>query len=435
MNLRREALPFFAAVVAIATGAPGGARAADFDLQSRIASAAAGSIIEVPAGSYRGPFVIDKPLRLHGARNAKLEGDGQTHVVEVRAPGVELAGFVIRHSGADLARDHAGVFVTGANAIVRDNTIVDCLHGIYVKGANGVRLLHNTIRGRAQSETIGDPVLGGVKLRPEELCSSEIEQNQRGNGIHVWKSERLEIADNDIRGTRDGIYFSFAHRTRVERNRISQVRYGLHYMYSNENTFRDNLFTDNVAGAALMYSRGIALERNRFLANRSERAYGLLMHSVDDTRVEHNVIRGNTVGLFLEVNTGDRVEENLIAGNYIGMRITDSSSNNLIARNRFVRNLHPVETTGDNQANRWAVDGRGNFWDGALRLDLNQDGVADLAHHEVDVFGQWRRPFPAIGLLSGSPGETLVRFIYSRVPVRGLSGVTDPHPLAIPPSR
>lgn len=402
---------------------------AAFDLAAELREARPGTVIDVPPGRYAGPLVIDRPLHLHGQPGAILDGDGKTHVVEIRAPDVEMAGFVIRHSGTNLSLDHAGVFITAARALVRNNTIVDCLHGIYVKGTNDGRLMHNVIRGRAELETVTDPIVSGLKLKPQELCSSEIEQNQRGNGIHLWKVARFEIVGNDIRGTRDGIYFSFAHHTRVRGNRISQVRYGLHYMYSNANLFEENLFTDNIAGSALMYSNGITLRRNRFVANRSQRAYGILMHSVDDTRVVDNLVQGNTVGMFLEENIRDRVEGNVVAGNYIGLRITDSSSENVIAHNRFTRNLHPIESNGLNEANRWAEQERGNYWDSALRLDLNQDGVADLPHREVDLFGPWRRPFPAIGLLSASPGETLVRFIYSRVPVRGLSGVTDPHPL------
>jgi nitrous oxidase accessory protein len=355
-------------------------------------------------------------------------------VVEIRAPDVELAGFVIRKSGADLARDQAGVYVTAPRAIIRDNQIVDCLHGIYLKATNDVRVLRNVIRGRAEIETVADPIVSGLKLSSDELCSAELEQNQRGNGIHLWKSLRIEIADNDIRGTRDGIYFSFADQTTVRNNRISRVRYGLHYMYSDENVFEGNTFTDNAAGAALMFSADITLRGNHFTANRAQRSYGLLLHTVDRALIENNRVEGNTVGLYLESNNSNRVLGNHVAGNYIGLRISESSADNTFAGNAFVRNVHPVEMAGTSEANRWSVDGRGNHWDGALALDLNRDGVADLAHREVDLFGPWRRDFPAIGLLSGSPGDRLIRFVYSRVPVRGLLGITDPRPLVRAPS-
>lgn len=409
--------------------APMALAAEAFDLATAIREAKPGATIDVPAGNHRGPFVIDQPLRLHGASGAVLEGDGKTNVVEIRAPDVELAGFVIRKSGGDLARDQAGVFVTAPRAVIRDNQIVDCLHGIYLKATSDVRVLRNVIRGRAAIETVADPIVSGLKLSPDELCSSEVEQNQRGNGIHLWKSLRIEIADNDIRGTRDGIYFSFADQTVVRNNRISRVRYGLHYMYSDENVFEGNTFTDNAAGAALMFSADITLRGNRFTANRSQRSYGLLLHTVDRALIENNEVEGNTVGLYLESNNSNRVLGNRVAGNYIGLRISESSADNTFAGNAFVRNVHPVEMAGTSENNRWSIDGRGNHWDGALALDLDRDGIADLAHREVDLFGPWRRDFPAIGLLSGSPGDRLIRFVYSRVPVRGLLGITDPRPL------
>lgn len=418
-------------LIAVVGWAPANAAGA-FDLTAEIRNAAPGATIAVPAGTHRGPFVLEKPVRLLGSPGAVLDGEGRANVVEIRAPDVELAGFLIRRSGGDLARDQAGVFVTAPRAIVRDNQIVDCLHGIYLKATNDCRLLRNVIRGRAEVEAVADPIVSGLKLSPAELCSTALEQNQRGNGIHLWKSVRIEIADNDIRGTRDGIYFSFTDRTTVRRNRISRVRYGLHYMYSDENVFEGNTFTDNAAGAALMFSADIALRGNRFAANRNQRSYGLLLHTVDRATIEDNVVEGNTVGLYLESNNGNRVQGNRITGNYIGLRISESSGDNTFSGNTLARNVHPVEMSGPSENNHWSVDGRGNHWDGALALDLNRDGIADLAHREVDLFGPWRREFPAIGLLSGSPGERLVRFVYSRVPVRGLLGITDPRPLVRP---
>jgi nitrous oxidase accessory protein len=200
-------------------------------------------------------------------------------------------------------------------------------------------------------------------------------------------------------------------------------------MYSDDNVFDENTFTDNAAGSALMYSKGITLRANRFVANRSHRAYGILFQSVDDTRVEENLIEGNTLGFYLENSNHVVVRANRVLGNYIGLRVSDSTSDSQFYENRFHGNVHPVETNGNNRANVWAVNGRGNAWDNALDLDLNRDGIADVPHRESDLFGPWRRTFPAIGLLSASPGERLLRFIHSRLALPGVPGVTDPRPL------
>ncbi|HWA88235.1 MAG TPA: NosD domain-containing protein [Opitutus sp.] len=404
-------------------------------LRARLAAAAPGATVRVAAGVYDGPFTIEKPVRLLGAPGAVLQGDRRGCVVAIRAPDVELAGFVVRGSGRNLSEDQAAIHITGARAFVHDDRIVDMLHGVYVRKANDCRIVDNVIFGDgAADDAIADPVLTGLKAgdaASAELCSAPDPQDRRGNGIHLWNSSGHLIAGNTIRGTRDGIYFSFTSRTTTRDNTITRVRYGLHYMYSDENTFERNVFSDNAAGAALMYSKGIVLRGNRFVGNRSHRAYGLLLQSVDDTRIEDNVIAGNTLGLFLENSNNDTLRANRVAGNYIGIRISESTAGCRFFENTFADNIHPIEASGSDDANLWAVAGRGNFWDGAVTLDLNRDGIADLPHRESDLFGALRRDFPAIGLLSASPGERLLRLIYNRLALPGLPGVIDPKPLIV----
>jgi len=75
------------------------------------------------------------------------------------------------------------------------------------------------------------------------------------------------------------------------------------------------------------------------------------------------------------------------------------------------------------------VNGRGNQWDGASTLDLDRNGIADLPHRELDLFGGLRHELPAIGLLAGSPAERLLRFVHARLPIPGAAGIVDPAPL------
>jgi len=404
-------------------------------LSSRLATAAPGEVIDVPAGTYNGPVTIDRPLTLRGHGRPTLVGDGHTHVVVVRAPDVTIEGFTIRGSGLDLTQDHAAIHITGARAVVRDNRILESLHGVYVRQADHVRIESNTIIGRSETMELVDPLRNGLTPAAGELCAVPLNQNRRGNGIHIWNSTGHVIAGNTIRDTRDGIYFSFVDHAEVRGNDVQHVRYGLHYMYSDDNRFDGNLFRDNAAGAALMFSKGLTLMRNRFVGNRSQRAYGLLLQSVDGTAITGNEIAGNTLGLFMEGGHGNRVLGNRVAGNHVGIRVSDSSDENVFAANRFDGNVHPVETSGANGSNRWALDGRGNEWDDESRLDLDGNGIADLPHRELDLFGELRRPFPAIGLLAGSPGERLLRFVYSRIAIPGIPGVVDPAPLVTGGSR
>ena len=414
------------------------ARAADLPagtpgdtLRARLLAAAPGDTVVVEPGAYDGPFVIEKPIRLIGLPGAILRGDARDHVVAIRAADVELAGFTVRGSGRELSRDHAAIHVTGARAVIRRNRILDSLHGIYVLKADDCRIENNVIRGDAGTadDAIADPLQTPVRPGASELCGVASAQDQHGNGVHLWNSSGHLVAGNHISGVRDGIYFSFTDSTLVRDNTIARVRYGLHYMYSDDNTFEKNTFSENAAGAALMYSKGLVLRANRFLANRSHRAYGLLFQSVDDTRVEDNVIAGNTLGFLLENSNHITVRANRITGNHVGIRVSNSTADSRFTENTFLGNIHPVESGRGASTNTWSVDGRGNHWEGALALDLDRDGIADTPHREPDLFGGWRRSFPAVGLLSASPGERLLRFIHSRLALPGVPGINDPHPL------
>src|SRR5262245_30717798 len=114
-------------------------------LRDRLASARQGEVIDVPPGEYRGPFVIVRPVHLRGDHRVVLRGDGRTHVIAVRAPDVVIEGFEIRESGMDLSKDQAAIHVTGARAVIRDNRILESLHGVYVRQADAVRIERNII--------------------------------------------------------------------------------------------------------------------------------------------------------------------------------------------------------------------------------------------------------------------------------------------------
>ncbi len=398
------------------------------DLQQRIDAAAPGATLEIGRGVYHGPLVIRRSLSLVGRDWPQIDGGGRGNVITIEGDDVTLRGLVIANSGTSLSHDQAGVHITGDRTILSDNRIVDTLHGIYLKNAEGWRIAHNRIRGKTslpQSRAPGSTVI--VADGPEQCSPLNI--NSRGNGIHLWNSRHGVIDANSVSDSRDGMYFSFSDHIQVRANRIHGVRYGLHYMYSDHNTFEGNSFTDNAAGAAIMYSKNLVVRGNRFLANRGFQAYGMLLNSVDNTLIENNRLSANTVGIYLENNNSNVLTGNLIEGNYVGVRMTASSNDNGFSRNRFAANMHSAELAGQNDSNLWALDGVGNQWQGAPPVDLNGDGIGELPHREVDMLGGLRRDLPAVGLLSGSPALKLLGFAHRHIALPGVEGIVDPAPL------
>src|SRR5512143_4119958 len=133
--------------------APGGieGRPAPSDaspLQARVDAAAPGARIEVPPGTYDGDLLLDRPVHLVGVGRPTLRGSGKGSVVRIRAAGVTVEGFdVDGREGGDLGRDSAGVHVAARDAVVRDNRIVRCLFGVYLRAADGARVEGNVVVG------------------------------------------------------------------------------------------------------------------------------------------------------------------------------------------------------------------------------------------------------------------------------------------------
>ncbi len=398
-------------------------------LQERIEAADAGATLTVTAGDYQGSLVISKPLTLFGKGQPLIDGGNSGSVITVTADDVEIRGFRISGSGVNLMEDEAGIHVTGDRVLIADNKIEDVLHGIYLKECEGFRVSENTIRGKTTLPPVKRPQSEAVATDGTEYCAP-LNINSRGNGIHLWNCSGGSLDRNTITDTRDGMYFSFTRDTRVRGNRIHGVRYGLHYMYSDSNDFEGNTFADNAAGAAIMYSKKLIIRGNHFHANRGFRAYGLLLNSVDETRIEGNFLTKNTVGIYMENNNNNLIIGNRIKNNYIGIRMTASSNDNGFSRNRFAGNLHPAELAGQNESNHWSIEGVGNYWQSSSPVDLDGDGIGELPHREIDLLGGMRRELPMVSLLSGSPGLTLLEFGGHHVPLPGADAIEDPAPLA-----
>ena len=398
-------------------------------LQEGIDAAAPGATIHVTSGLHSGPIILNKPVVLIGDNGAEIRGNGSGNVVAIAADNVTLKGFRVTGSGLRLMEDDAAIFVTGNRATIAENVIADSLHGVYLKKVSGTRIIGNRIEGKTAIVASAEPIEKGIGQSAEN-CDTQLVSNRRGNGIHQWNCEGSLIRGNEISHTRDGIYFSFTNNSRVENNLVHHVRYGLHYMYSDNNVFLNNTFSENAAGAAIMFSKGLVVRGNRFINNRGHRAYGLIFQSSDQSTLTQNEINENAVGLsFNQCNNND-ISRNRVTQNYIGLRFGSNSDGNRFTENVFARNLHPIETgASDVSGSRWAVNGVGNYWDNQLELDLNHDGINDVPHRELDLFGILRRDFPAVAFLSDSPAVKLLRFANERAAIPGMSSIEDPAPL------
>lgn len=326
-----------------------------------VAASAPHDTVRVRPGVYREPTVVlDRPLVLVGEPGAVLDGEGARGLLEITADSVTVRGLVLRDTGITFADDRAAVKVEKARFCrVEDNVLEDAFFGIYLANA------------------------GDCVVRGNTLVTSGDRETRLGNGIHLWYSVRITVADNEIRGHRDGIYFEFVEDSRIEGN-VSRgnLRYGLHFMFSDGCTYRRNVFTGNGAGVAVMYTEDVVMEDNDFDDNRGSAAFGLLLKDITDSRIAGNRFRDNSVALHAEGANRVEVVGNDFVENGWAVQLLANSEGSEFRGNNFVGNSFDVSTN----SRRAYSSFHGNYWDRYRGFDRDADGRGDLPFRPVRLF-------------------------------------------------
>ncbi len=412
MRLAAAALAtLLAGLAAAAPGAASTVRVSAEHLADAVGSALPGDVVVVRGGVFHGSLRIAKPLVLRGEGGATIDGDERGTTLTLAAPGIRLSGFIIRRSGASLLTDDAAILIVADDVTVADNRIEQALHGIYVLRANRFHLVRNHIGGKPW-----------------------INDENRGNGIHLHAASDGTIEGNDIETVRDGVYFNYADRNLIAGNRVRLLRYGLHYMWSNDNRFVDNVFSESVGGAALMYSRGLVFERNTFLRNRGFRAHGVLFKEVEHCRASANRFLDNTEAITLDGAIRNLFAGNLVAGNDVAIVEFTNSEENTFTGNAFVANGTEVRGIGKGSTSRWDLNGVGNYWSGYDGYDLDGDGTGDTPHQLQNLFEYLEAERPLLRLLARSPAADAARVAEQAFPVLRDRDTVDRRPLMAIPS-
>ena len=335
-----------------------------------------GDRIRVAAGVYREPTIrIDKALTLVGDGWPVIDGEGARELLHITADDVSVRGLVFRNVGVSFREDRAAVRVTeAARCEIDGNRFTEAFFGIYLAKARDCRITNNVLRGTRASQTFS------------------------ANGIHLWYSSGVTIADNEVAGHRDGIYLEFSHRITVERNRSTgNRRYGLHFMYSDDCAYRHNEFSGNDAGVAVMFAARVDISDNVFSASRGGATYGLLLKDITDARLVGNVFTDNTTALLMDNTTRLHAQRNRFERNGWAVRLGASAQETRFERNIFIGNTFDVATN----SSRTAATFSGNYWDRYAGYDLDRDGVGDVPHRPVRLFAVIADRFePAIVLLN-----------------------------------
>jgi len=347
---------------------------------------------------------------LTGSGATIIRGEGKGSVIVVSADSCIVQRLTVENTGRDLLYEDAGILILSRRNIVQQCTVRNALFGIYVRQADGNIIENNIVTG-----------------------FRDLDQGQRGSGIHIWNSHRNTVIGNGISHTRDGIYIQNANHTLITDNEVHSLRYGLHYMYADSNTFLRNRFYDNVAGAAVMYTRHIIMKHNVFFRNRGFASYGLLLQDCHRSVADSNIIADNVTGLFMEASTQNRFTGNIIAKNDYALQMYQNSSGNLFTGNMFLDNLNPLTLVGKRTDSRFSENRSGNYWSTYDGYDMDNDGIGDVPVKIRSVFNYLEGKNSNVRLFLYSPASQALSASASAFPVIDINNETDDFPLLRPP--
>ncbi|MCB9316320.1 MAG: nitrous oxide reductase family maturation protein NosD [Lewinellaceae bacterium] len=326
-----------------------------------IAKAKPYDTVLVHAGTYReGGITVDKPLTLRGIGRPLLDGENQYQPLSIRSSYVSVSGFRVANCGATSLDDIAGIKVYHARYVyVFNNILENNYFGVYLSASK-----HCWVTGNRM------------------ISNATVEQNA-GNGVHAWKCDSVHIADNQVSGHRDGIYFEFVTNSTVRRNScINNIRYGLHFMFSHNDEYENNTFAHNGAGVAVMYTRNVRMVHNNFADNRGSASYALLLKDIQGSYLADNKFTENTIGIFMEGCTRSTFERNDFRKNGWALKLQASCENNVFRHNNFFANTFDVSTNNKLVLNTFER----NYWDKYEGYDLNRDQFGDVPYHPVSLF-------------------------------------------------
>ncbi|MFU8803050.1 MAG: nitrous oxide reductase family maturation protein NosD [Bradymonadaceae bacterium] len=375
------------------------------NVQATIDIAADGDVVEIPAGVWSGPVLVDRAIVLRGT-GGEIDGRGKGTVVKITAPEAIIENITIQGSGSNLSGvppdSCVHVDVKAEGAIVRGNTLQNCSFGIWVHNTRDVTVSKNRIIG------------------PEKGHRSN-----RGNGIQLFDSRNLVVKGNHITGGRDGIYISATRESLIANNRMERTRYGVHYMFSYTNVLRANEALGNDSGFALMQSHHLTIVDNVASDNKRN---GILIRDARNSTITGSTLERNGEGLFFYGSNDNLIADNRIAHNDVGARIWAGSVNNRVTRNAFIGNRRQIFYSGLSDLH-WGIDDPGNLWGDYLGWDQDGDGIGDRPYRVDSFTTNLLHRFPAVALLLRSPSLELLGHMEQRLPLLRVPTVIDHAPL------
>jgi nitrous oxidase accessory protein len=278
-------------------------------------------------------------------------------------------------------------------------------------------------------------------LRGNTVIGKDLPISRRGDGLKIWYSANSLVENNDVHDSRDAVIW-YSSGTTVRGNTMDRNRYGFHFMQSDDHLIEDNVLRDNSVGIYMMYGNNFTIRRNLILDSRGPSGYALGLKEINNGIFEGNRLVNNRVAVYTDgspIRPDGRVtfSHNLLAYNDIALTMLPNTHHNAYSDNVFLENSEQVAIAGEGELveNDWAVDGRGNYWSDYTGYDANHDGIGDIPYAAKSLYENLMDTHPELRLFQLSPAADALDLAAKAFPIfQPQPKMADPSPLVEPPS-
>ncbi|MDO5607573.1 MAG: nitrous oxide reductase family maturation protein NosD [Capnocytophaga sp.] len=376
-------------------------------VKEAVAKAQPHDTIYIRKGTYKEYDIrIDKPLTVIGEELPVIDSDFKGYAFQLLSDSITLKGLKIINVGRSYTKDYSAVYVSKSRNITLENNVLENIFfGFLIEKSHDLIIRNNHISSKATDEAAA------------------------GNGIHLWHSSNAHIANNELHGLRDGLYFEFVSHSKIENNNsYNNVRYGIHFMFSNHNEYNNNVFRANNAGVAVMFSKFINMTGNSFLDNWGTASYGLLLKEIYDADIINNTFRNNTIAINLEGSTRMNYIGNTFENNGWAVKVAGACYKNVFRANNFKNNSFDMAYNSNLNDNEFD----GNYWSDYTGYDLDRDGIGDVPYRPVKLFSYVVNKTPETIVLLRSLFVDIINFSERVTPVFTPENLLDHKPLMQP---
>ena len=366
-------------------------------LQDAIDKAPAGSILNLPAGVYKGSIVITKPLTIIGKeKGVVIDAGGSGTVISIKSSYVTLKNLKIIGSGDRHENlDSAIKMSKGKQCEISNCVIDDCLFGIDMQQVSNSIVSNNTI------------------------TSKDVDLGLRGDGLRLWYSNDNIIKKNRLIKSRDMVVW-YSHGNNIVENYGEHCRYSLHFMYAGKNLVRDNEYRFNSVGIFFMYSQDTIATGNVVKSSMGATGMGIGLKDVSNFTLKNNTVLYCAQGMYIDRSPFEPDTNNWIIGNNIlynaeALHFHSLSENNIIKDNTIMGNIEDIvnDSRGSKTNENEIV---GNYWDNYEGFDRNGDNIGDTPHRIYQYADQLWVYNPDVKFFYASPVISLLNFLAKLAP-------------------